>query len=82
MLKLYNTLTNQVEEFQPLTPGAVKMYICGPTVYDFAHIGNFRTFLQFELRVVLLLASFFFCPSLNEGTCALARIFCVMNSGA
>jgi cysteinyl-tRNA synthetase len=49
MFKLYNTLTRQVEEFQPLTPGAVKMYICGPTVYDFAHIGNFRTFLFGDL---------------------------------
>jgi cysteinyl-tRNA synthetase len=64
MFKLYNTLTRQAEEFQPLNDNTVRMYICGPTVYDFAHIGNFRTFLQFELRVVLLLASFFFCPSL------------------
>ncbi|MBK9314272.1 MAG: cysteine--tRNA ligase [Acidobacteria bacterium] len=49
MLKLYNTLTNQVEEFQPLDPPDVRMYVCGPTVYDFAHIGNFRTFLFADL---------------------------------
>ncbi len=49
MLKLYNTLTNRVEEFQPLKPGEVRMYVCGPTVYDYAHIGNFRTFLFTDL---------------------------------
>ena len=49
MLKLYNTLTNQIEEFQPLNPPQVRMYVCGPTVYDFAHIGNFRTFLFADL---------------------------------
>src|SRR5262245_36015890 len=49
MLKLYNTLTNQREEFQPLNPSEVRMYVCGPTVYDYAHIGNFRTFLFADL---------------------------------
>ncbi|QQS49440.1 MAG: cysteine--tRNA ligase [Acidobacteriota bacterium] len=49
MLKLYNTLTSQVEEFRPLNPPEVRMYVCGPTVYDFAHIGNFRTFLFADL---------------------------------
>src|SRR5437868_14142706 len=44
-LRLYNTLTAQVEEFQPLADNQVRMYTCGPTVYDFAHIGNFRTFV-------------------------------------
>ncbi len=44
MLKFHNTLTNQLEEFHPLKDGEVKMYICGPTVWNFAHIGNFRTF--------------------------------------
>ncbi len=44
MLKFHNTLTNQIEEFQPLDGNDVKMYICGPTVWNFAHIGNFRTF--------------------------------------
>ena len=45
MLRLYNTLTRIKEEFQPLHPGEVRMYTCGPTVYDYAHIGNFRTFV-------------------------------------
>jgi cysteinyl-tRNA synthetase len=49
MLKLHNTLTNQVEEFKPLEENRVRMYVCGPTVHDFAHIGNFRTFLFSDL---------------------------------
>jgi len=44
MLKFHNTLTNQLEEFQPLNDNEVRLYICGPTVWSFAHIGNFRTF--------------------------------------
>jgi cysteinyl-tRNA synthetase len=44
MLRFHNTLTNQLEEFQPLSGNEVRMYICGPTVWNFAHIGNFRTF--------------------------------------
>jgi cysteinyl-tRNA synthetase len=49
MLKLHNTLTGRVEEFRPLNPPDVGMYVCGPTVYDYAHIGNFRTFLFADL---------------------------------
>jgi cysteinyl-tRNA synthetase len=45
MLRFFNTLSRQVEEFQPLEDGKVRMYICGPTVWNFAHIGNFRTFI-------------------------------------
>ncbi len=45
MLRFYNTLTGKLEDFQPLEPGRVRMYTCGPTVYQFAHIGNFRTFV-------------------------------------
>ena len=41
-MKLYNTLTRTVEEFTPREAGKVKMYTCGPTVYNFAHIGNLR----------------------------------------
>ncbi|MFL5496883.1 MAG: cysteine--tRNA ligase [Gemmatimonadales bacterium] len=48
-LRLYNTLSRQIEEFQPLEPGRVSMYTCGPTVYNYAHIGNFRTFLFEDL---------------------------------
>lgn len=44
MLKFHNTLSNEIEEFQPLNGNEVKMYICGPTVWNFAHIGNFRSF--------------------------------------
>jgi len=44
-LRFYNTLTAQVEDFHTLVPNQVRMYTCGPTVYDFAHIGNFRTFV-------------------------------------
>jgi cysteinyl-tRNA synthetase len=45
MLRLYNTLTRLKEEFQPIQPGEVRLYTCGPTVYDHAHIGNFRAFV-------------------------------------
>ena len=44
-IKFYNTLTNTTETFQPVESDCVRMYSCGPTVYDFAHIGNFRSFL-------------------------------------
>ena len=45
MLRFFNTLTRQVETFEPIERGKVRMYICGPTVWNFAHIGNFRTFI-------------------------------------
>ncbi|MCI0423853.1 MAG: cysteine--tRNA ligase, partial [Acidobacteria bacterium] len=45
MLKISNTLSGKVEEFRPLIGNQVRMYTCGPTVYDYAHIGNFRTFV-------------------------------------
>jgi len=44
-LRLHNTLSGKTEPFVPLVPGEVRMYTCGPTVYDYAHIGNFRTFV-------------------------------------
>lgn len=47
-MKVYNTLTRKKEEFVPITPGEVKMYVCGPTVYNFFHIGNGRTFIVFD----------------------------------
>ena len=43
-LQLYNSLSKQTQEFSPLDPQIVKMYTCGPTVYWFAHVGNFRAF--------------------------------------
>ena len=48
MIKVYNNLNKKKEEFIPLTPGEVKMYVCGPTVYNFFHIGNGRTFIVFD----------------------------------
>ncbi|HEY5480527.1 MAG TPA: cysteine--tRNA ligase, partial [Verrucomicrobiae bacterium] len=50
-LKLFNTLSHAVDEFVPLDPAgkSVGMYCCGPTVYDFAHIGNWRTFIFGDL---------------------------------
>ncbi len=48
-LALYNTITRRIEPFQPLTPPRVTFYTCGPTVWNYAHIGNFRTFLFEDL---------------------------------
>ncbi len=49
MIRFFNTLSGQVEEFQPLEPGQVKLYTCGPTVYDYAHIGNYRAYVFEDL---------------------------------
>ncbi|MFN9230568.1 MAG: cysteine--tRNA ligase, partial [Planctomycetota bacterium] len=58
-IQFYNSLTNRLEKFESLEPGKVRMYSCGPTVYDFAHIGNFRTFLFGDvLRRFLELAGY------------------------
>ena len=48
-LRLFNTLSGKVEEFRPLVDNEVRMYACGPTVYDYGHIGNFRTFVAVDL---------------------------------
>ena len=48
-MKLFNTLTRKKDEFVPITPGEVKMYSCGPTVYNYFHIGNARPFIMFDL---------------------------------
>ena len=47
-MKLFNTLSRRKEEFVPLTPGQVKMYVCGPTVYNLIHIGNARPMIVFD----------------------------------
>ena len=47
-MKIFNTLSRKKEEFVPLTPGEVKMYVCGPTVYNFIHIGNARPMIVFD----------------------------------
>ena len=46
---VYNTLTNKKEELKTVNPGEVRMYSCGPTVYNFAHIGNLRTYVFMDL---------------------------------
>ena len=48
IMKIFNTLSRRKEEFVPLTPGQVKMYVCGPTVYNFIHIGNARPMIVFD----------------------------------
>jgi cysteinyl-tRNA synthetase len=53
-LKLYNTLTREKVEFEPIDPAHVRMYVCGPTVYDFAHIGNARPVIVFDVLYRLL----------------------------
>ena len=53
-LKLYNTLTRTKEEFRPIDPANVRMYVCGPTVYDYAHIGNARPLIVFDVLFRLL----------------------------
>ncbi len=58
-LRFYNTLSQQVEEFVPARDNTVRMYSCGPTVYDFAHIGNFRTFTFVDILRKWLRASGF-----------------------
>ncbi len=46
---LYNSLSKKKEKFKPITPGVVKMYVCGPTVYDLLHVGNFRGLIFFNV---------------------------------
>src|SRR5499427_4930995 len=53
-LKLYDTLTREKRIFTPLDPSNVRMYVCGPTVYDFAHIGNARPVIVFDVLFRLL----------------------------
>ena len=47
--RIFNTLSRSLEEFQPQTPGKALVYGCGPTIYDYPHVGNFRTFMVFDL---------------------------------
>src|SRR6516164_6917680 len=58
-LRLYNTLSGKVEEFSPSQGNTVRMYACGPTVYDYGHIGNFRTFVAVDILRRFLLQSGF-----------------------
>ena len=47
-MQIFNTMTRKKEELVPLVPGEIKMYVCGPTVYNFFHIGNARPFVVFD----------------------------------
>lgn len=49
MIKIYNTMTRQIEKFEPIEAGKVKMYVCGPTVYNYIHIGNARSVVAFDM---------------------------------
>src|SRR4028118_1609556 len=53
-LRLYNTLSREKEDFLPFDPGEVRLYVCGPTVYDDAHIGNARPLIVFDVLFRLL----------------------------
>src|SRR5438270_11081831 len=48
-LRLFNTLCGKIEDFHPIESDRVRMYACGPTVYDYGHIGNFRTFIAVDI---------------------------------
>jgi cysteinyl-tRNA synthetase len=53
-MQFYNTKTREIENFKPLKQDAVKVYFCGPTVYNYAHIGNLRTFVFEDLVIKTL----------------------------
>lgn len=57
MLKVFNSLTRKIEEFTPLNPPLVGVYACGPTVYDYIHIGNLRSFVFYDVLRRLLIAN-------------------------
>ena len=48
-IKLWNSLTNQLETFKPIKENEVSMYVCGPTVYDYVHVGNLRPVVVFDV---------------------------------
>ena len=48
-MKLFNTMTMKKEEFVPIEPGKVRMYTCGPTVYNYIHVGNARPIIMFDV---------------------------------
>ena len=49
MIRIYNTLSQQKEEFKPIEPGKVRMYVCGMTVYDYCHLGHARVLVAFDV---------------------------------
>lgn len=65
-MRLYNSLTRKIEKFIPITPPFVKMYTCGPTVYNFAHIGNLRTYIHEDiLEKTLILRGYVLKRAMN-----------------
>jgi len=56
-LRIFNVLGRELQEFIPMTPGQVNMYVCGPTVYDHPHIGHAKTYITFDVVVRYLRAS-------------------------
>jgi cysteinyl-tRNA synthetase len=50
-MELYNTLTRQIDEIVPLEPGKLNVFVCGPTVYDYVHVGNAKTYTQSDMLV-------------------------------
>jgi len=68
MLKIYNTLTRKVENFTPIIKDAVGLYTCGPTVYDYPHIGNLRTFVFSDILVRILIQNDFKVTSIQNIT--------------
>ena len=63
---IYNTLTRKKEQFKPINPPEVKMYMCGPTVYDFFHIGNARSFVMADIVRKYLLYKGYYGHLCNE----------------
>ena len=57
LLKLTNTLTRNKEPFTPIDPANIKMYVCGPTVYDYPHVGNARPLIVFDIEASIILSS-------------------------
>lgn len=49
MIRIYNTLSQRKEEFKPIEPGKVRMYVCGMTVYDYCHLGHARVLVAFDV---------------------------------
>ncbi len=50
-MKLHNSYSNTIEEFKPIEDNKVKMYVCGPTVYDFAHLGHARCYITWDVFI-------------------------------
>ena len=78
MLKIYNTLAREKQEFAPITPGKVRMYVCGMTVYDYCHLGHARMMVVFDVVQRWLRVSGYEVPAERDG---LPRIFSYGSDG-